>query len=250
MRKNNLVVLCILVVLVIAEANVVFGQTDETAKIRVLVVTGEDHPSHNWREVAPILRNNLNTDKAIDCRLSDDLEMLGTDVIFDYDVLVCYFKNYKPLKRDEQVKKNLTTFIENGGGLVLIHFTCGAFEGELWFEQIVGRVWDPKKRAHDPYGEFEVEYVDNKHPITNGLKNFKIADELYTCLKDSKITIHVLAESTSKVDKKRYPMVFVLEKGKGKIFHTTLGHNIQSVSNPDFKILLQRAVYWMKNRTL
>jgi type 1 glutamine amidotransferase len=224
------------------------GQEAAAVKIRVLLVTGEDHPAHLWREVVPVLRNSLNTDKTIDCRIADDLEILGTDIVFDYDILLCYFKNYAPLKRNEQAKKNLAAFVENGGGLGLLHFTCGAFEDWTEFGQIAGRVWNPKKRAHDPYGSFIVQYVDHDHPITKGLVDFEISDELYTCLKDSALPILVLAEATSKVDKQQYPMIFVLEKGKGRIFHTTLGHNVQSVSTPDFKILLQRAVLWLNKR--
>ena len=43
---------------------------------------------------------------------------------------------------------------------------------------------------------------------------FETTDELYTCL-DGKPSITVLATATSKVDKKPYPMAFVLDAAKG-----------------------------------
>ncbi|MDR1484594.1 MAG: ThuA domain-containing protein [Planctomycetaceae bacterium] len=46
------------------------------------------------------------------------------------------------------------------------------------------------------------------------------------------------------MDKKRHSMAFAREHGKGRIFLTTLGHDVKAVSSPDFKLLLQRAVLW------
>jgi type 1 glutamine amidotransferase len=224
---------------------------DNTAapkKIRVLFVTGEDYPGHPWRDIGTLVRNNLNSDATFDCRLADDLEILGTEIIFDYDVLVCYFKNYAPLKRDAQAKKNLVTFVENGGGLILLHFTCGAFEDWAEFEKLAGRVWNPKLRGHDPYGKFTVEITDKSHPITQGVENFETTDELYTCLRESNVPIHVLAEATSKVDSKRYPMAFVLESNKGKVFHTVLGHNAVGFAPPNFLKMLNQAVRWLAEK--
>jgi type 1 glutamine amidotransferase len=249
----NLLILLLTMLMIPLVSATLLGQENTTEKtvvkpIRVLLVTGEDHPAHRWQETAPVLRNTLNTDKNIDCRLVDDPEILGTDLIFDYEVLVFHFKNYKPLKRYEQVKKNLVRFIDNGGGLVLVHFACGAFQDWAEFEQLAGRVYDPKKPGHDPYGLFKVEYVDHNHPITKKLNDFEITDELYTCLKDSTIPVHILAESTSKIDKQRHSMAFVREHGNGRIFLTTLGHDVKSVSSPDFKLLLLHAVYWVGKR--
>ncbi|MDR3110012.1 MAG: ThuA domain-containing protein [Planctomycetaceae bacterium] len=241
--KNFLLLICVCVF-----AAPVFAQeAAPPKKLRVLLVTGEDYPGHLWRDVCPLIRNNLNLNKDIDCRLTDDLEILAADVIFDYDVLVCYFKNYSPLKRDAAAKKNLAAFVENGGGLALLHFTCGAFEDWAEYEKLAGRVWNPKLRGHDPYGKFTVNYTDKEHPITKDLSDFETPDELYTCLKASEVPIHVLAESTSKVDGKRYPMAFTLQYGKGKVFHTTLGHDVKSIT-PDFDTLLYRAVLWLGKR--
>jgi type 1 glutamine amidotransferase len=249
MQKLNVLMLSFLIAAIPLVSVTVLGQEKTPVKkLRVLLVTGEDHPSHRWQETAPALRNGLNTDREMECRLADDPEILGTDIVFDYDVLIFHFKNYKPLKRDEQAKKNLAQFLDNGGGLVLVHFACGAFQEWAEFEQIAGRVYDPKKPAHDPYGRFKVEFADHEHSVTKNLEDFEITDELYTCLKDSEVPVHLLAESTSKVTKQRHSMAFVREHGNGRVFLTTLGHDVKSVSSPDFQILLQRAVRWTGQR--
>ena len=61
-----------------------------------------------------------------------------------------------------------------------------------------------------------------------GLSDFDTDDELYTCLTGD-VPIQVLATATSKVDKKVYPMAFVLNPGKGRVFHCVLGHDVQAL---------------------
>ena len=74
-------------------------------------------------------------------------------------------------------------------------------------------MWNPKLRGHDKFGNFTVNIAKPEHPIMKGLKDFETKDELYTCL-DGKTPIEILAQTTSKVDKKEYPMAFVLQYGK------------------------------------
>ena len=212
-------------------------------KIQVLLVTGEDYKEHPWRQLGPVLRDLLNADAKIDCRLADDMEILGTDILFDYDVIFCNFKNYTPLKREAQARANLVKFVEDGGGLMYFHFTCGAFQEWPGFEQIAGRVWNPKLRGHDPHGTFTVRITDKNHPVTQGLNDFETLDELYTCL-DGTRDIHILAEATSKVDGRSYPIAFVFDQGKGRVFHTVLGHDLRALESPAVAVLLKNAARW------
>ena len=135
------------------------------------------------------------------------------------------------------------TFVENGGGLVLVHFACGAFQKWPEFVKVAGRVWNPKLRGHDPHGVFRVEFTDAKHPITAGLAPFETLDELYTCL-DGATPITILAKATSKVDKKDYPMAFVLPYGKGRVFHCPLGHDLRAFAAPEVSELFRRGTAW------
>jgi type 1 glutamine amidotransferase len=59
------------------------------------------------------------------------------------------------------------------------------------------------------------------------------------------VPIHVVAKATSKVDKKDYPMAFVLDCGKGKVFHTVLGHDVTAyTSTPGVGELMRRGCAW------
>ena len=211
--------------------------------VRVLIVTGVDYPGHPWRTQAIELRKAFQASPHIEVRLAEDIEVLGTDLIFDYDVLMLNFKNYDPLKREDAAKNNLTRFIREGGGLMYFHFTGGAFEGWPEYQQIAGRVWNPEFRAHDPYQEFIVTIVQKEHPIMQGIADFRITDELYTCL-DGQREIEVLAEAKSSVDNKMYPMAFIFTEGKGRGFHTVLGHDGKAFNAPELTTMMQNAAIW------
>lgn len=216
---------------------------DEKPPVKVLIVTGVDYPGHPWRTQAVELRKAFAAQERIDVRLAEDIEILATDLIFDYDVLMLNFKNYDPLKREKAAKENLVRFINEGGGLMYFHFTCGAFEKWPQFEQIAGRIWNPDFRGHDPYQEFTVNIVRKEHPVMKGINDFKITDELYTCL-DGNREIEVLAEAKSSVDDKMYPIAFVLSQGQGRAFHTVLGHDAKAFDAPELSTMLRQAALW------
>ena len=128
--------------------------------------------------------------------------------------------------------------------MVLVHFACGAFqEFKDDFVKLAGRAWNPELRGHDPFGEFMVCITDRDHPVTTGLKNFNTTDELYTCL-DGDTPITVLAQATSKVDEKIYPMAFVLNYGMGRVFHCVLGHDANALGSAGQGELYRRGAAW------
>jgi type 1 glutamine amidotransferase len=40
------------------------------------------------------------------------------------------------------------------------------------------------------------------------------------------------------------PQLMVLEYGRGRVFHTTFGHDVRALSSVDFAVTLQRGVEW------
>lgn len=219
---------------------------------RILLITGEDYPKrkgtklkgHVWQETAPALRDQLQKDTRLAVDLVDDLKFLRSKELAKYAAVVMHFKNYDPKVPGRAGYDNLASFVEKGGGLVLVHFACGAFqEFKDDFVKLVGRVWDPKLRGHDRFRTFEIEVTKPDHPALAGLKSFETTDELYTCLVGD-TPIDVLASAVSNVDGKRHPMVFVLNYGKGRVFHCPLGHNVAALTNEPVAELFRRATAW------
>ncbi len=226
-----------------AESEATVPQPRPKGGTPVVILTGIEYPGHKWQQTAPVLADLLLEDPRLDVDILEDAKLEQVDKLQKYKVCVLNYMNWKtpdpPAERLARVQK----FVADGGGLVLVHFACGAFQDWEEFVKIAGRVWNPKLRGHDPRGTFTVEPTDVEHPITAAIKPFETRDELYTCL-DGETPITILATATSKVDKKDYPMVFVLTYGKGRVFHCVLGHDVRAFEAPAVGELYRRGTAW------
>ena len=209
----------------------------------VVVLTGIEYPGHPWRQTAPALADLLLKDPRLDVDILEDATLAQAAKLRNYKVCVLNYMNWEKPDPPAEALATFQKFVADGGGLVLVHFACGAFQKWPEFVKIAGRVWNPKLRGHDPHGTFRVEMTDVKHPITAGMKPFDTLDELYTCL-DGKTPITILAKATSKVDKKDYPMAFVLTYGKGRVFHCVLGHDLRAFQAAGMRELFRRGTAW------
>jgi type 1 glutamine amidotransferase len=216
--------------------------------IRVLLATGMDYEGHLWRETTPALRRVLEEDKRMQVRVVEDPDFLASPSLEGYDVIVLHFKNYASLPHETLVRENLANLVKRGKGLVLIHFACGAFEDWPEFADLAGRIWD-RKTGHDPRGPFTVRIVASTHPITREMHDFEADDELYTCLVGDR-PVEVLALARSKLTGKDHPMAFAFEYGKGRVFHTPLGHDLRAIELPGPAELIRRGSVWASGRPL
>ncbi|HPA18385.1 MAG TPA: ThuA domain-containing protein [Verrucomicrobiae bacterium] len=211
---------------------------------RVLIVCGDDHKAHRWRETAPEFAAILREDPRLEVSITESPAILGSPLLEHYDAVMLHFKNYgERLPLDPEIWEGLEKFASSGKGVVLAHFGCGAFEDWQGFGAVAGRVWDKTKRGHDPYGAFRVLVKDRGHPITGGMDDFDTADELYTCLKGD-AAIRVLCGAVSKIDKQEHPMAFVNGAEKLRVFHCTLGHDLASLKHAGTRTLYRRGVGW------
>ncbi len=212
---------------------------------RVLIITGEDYPGHTWKLTTPVLEAQYRLDPRLKVAVLDDLTKLASTPLADYNAVVMHFKNYDPQVPGRAAFDKLEKYVEDGGGLVLVHFACGAFqEFRTDFEKLAGRVWNPQLRGHDPLGKFRVDIAAVDHPVTRGMAAFETVDELYTCL-DGETPITVLATAVSKIDGKTYPLAFVLTHGKGRVFHCVLGHDVRALENAGAGRLFRRGTSWV-----
>jgi uncharacterized protein len=215
------------------------------AKTRVLIVANVD-PWHDGKKTAPVVQAALEQDPRIDAYIVEDPEFLASPLIADYDVILLEFYNAQPLRHQAEAQKNLAGFVEQGKGLVVLHFSCGAFSTWPEYSDLAGRVWD-RKNTHDPRGPYQVKIVDKQHPVTQGMEDFQADDELYVCLAGDK-QMDVLATARSKMTGKEYPMALTMSYGKGRVFNTPLGHDGKAVAMPGTTRLLQRGVLWAAGR--
>lgn len=227
-------------------------------KIKAVIVTGHQYPGHPWRETTLALEDALRVDDRLEVKSVPDVEFLAKQELHEFDVVLLNYCNWKQPGLSEAAKKNFVEYLENGGGLVIIHFTNGAFHYSLpeagdsdwpeWRTKICRRVWDHSadanpKSGHDAYGEFRVEIADREHSITRDLEPFETTDELYYHQQGTE-PIHVLATAHSKNLKQDAPMAFVYRYGGGRVFQTVLGHDAPALRTAGTSQLVRRGVVW------
>lgn len=188
-------------------------------------------------------------------------------VFKNYDVLVL---NYNGQDWPEAVRSEFVTYIRNGGGLVSYHAADNSFPDWPEFNEMIalggwrGRdeksgpmvryrdgkvVLDNSPGAggtHPRPSEFLVEIREAEHPVTKGLPASWLhsTDELYSKLRGPAKNLTILATAHSSLTGEDEPVLMVITFGKGRVFHTTLGHNPASMVDIGFQATLQRGAEW------
>ena len=217
-------------------------------KTRVLIVAGDDVPAHDWRATTPFTRRIIEGDGRLQVFICEDPRILESSRLGSYDAIVLNFRNPPPRDPGDEARANLARYVERGGGLVALHFAVYAFPGWDTYRDIIGRVWvgkqDGKKiSGHTPRAPFLVRTVDADHPISAGLGSFDTDDELYSKLQGD-ARIHVLLDAHSEYSKKREPIAWTREYGKGRVFVSVLGHDVKARAVPEVERLVRRATAW------
>jgi type 1 glutamine amidotransferase/mono/diheme cytochrome c family protein len=234
--------------------------------IRVLLVAGnEAHKWHNWERTTPVIKSQLEFDPRVKVTVSTDIEGALTKELPNHDVLVqnSYANWHDPKVLSPAAQKAWVDFLQNGGGMVVIHFANGAWNFSLpmaetsdWpeYRKLVRRVWNHKgegdaKSGHDAFGPFQVNKTSLPHPIMEGLTNFAIVDELYY-RQDGADPIEPLIVAHSKDTQRDEPLAWTYNYGKGHIFQTLLGHSERTYETFEACEMLRRAVAWSAGRNI
>ena len=191
-----------------------------------------------------------------------------------YDVVVSNF-GFGAADWPEETRKSFVEYMQNGGGLVSVHAADNSFPGWKEYNEMIGLGgWGGRTEksgpyvyydndgkivrddsagrggAHGPQHEFAVVLRDSEHPITQGLPSefLHSKDELYERLRGPAINMTVLATAFAAPEKKgsgrHEPTLMVIDFGKGRIFHSTLGHADYSMECVGFITTFLRGTEW------
>ena len=104
-------------------------------------------------------------------------------------------------------------------------------------------------RRHDHQSKYPVKLVEPVHPILKGVSTDWTTpmDELYIIDKVWPNT-KALATSVSERDKKTYPVVWINQYGKARVFGTTYGHSDEAWRDQNFLTIVSRGTLWAAGR--
>jgi len=273
MKKQNLLLITVFGLLTF------FPACKNETTYKTLLITGQNN--HNWQVSSPILKQILDETGLFSTDIMKTPEKGGDMKTFDPD-----FSKYKLVVLDyngdswsDKTDTAFVDFVRNGGGVVIYHAADNSFPGWKEYNAMIGLGgWGDRNQKDGPY----VYYKDNKlivdttagiggthgkrreyivrtrimdHPILKGLPVAWLhgTDELYSLLrgpaKDMQILATAFADSALGGGTMRdEPMLMTITYGKGRIFHTAMGHadigGGPAMQCAGFITTLQRGAEW------
>ena len=249
-------------------------------KIRVVIFDGQNN--HNWRATTPLLKKELEDSGRFTVDVSSNLKEgdkpgeIKDTVPFPpdlskYDVLL---SNYNGAAWPAEFQKSLEEKLKDGKiALVIVHAANNAFGNWAEYNKMIGMGWrgagagdrltldaDGKEvrvekgkgpgAGHGAGHAFVVAVRDGEHPITKGMPKewMHATDELYHGMRGPIQNVHLLATAFSDKSKggtgEHEPMIWTVMYGKGRVFHTPMGHDVNAMRCVGFVTTLLRGTEW------
>lgn len=234
----------LLVLLTLLRPNV--APASEPAKIKALIITG----GHGFSE-RPFFKIFsdlpwLSYTAAAHAKTGGATAYERPDLL-DYDVVVLY--DMPKTITDAQKAKFLSLF-DHGVGLFVLHHAIVAYQHWPEYENIIGgrypeedgkagQVTDQVGYQHDI--DIPVTVVNHEHPITAGLSNFTIHDEIYWGFRVSPDITPLLSTTHPKSG---HPIAWTRTQGQSRIVYLQLGHGPSAYENPQYRELIARGLQW------
>jgi type 1 glutamine amidotransferase len=218
--------------------------------IKVLILSGKNN--HEWKKTTPLLLKIYKDSRLFKTIITEKPDTLTYNELKKYDVVVSNWNSWpdNDFRMTKEWENDFLKYVREGGGVVSIHAGASSFYRWDEYHQIgIGR-WG-KETNHGKPTKGKISGFDQTNPITTGLRDFYIVDEIWEKT-DICPGAKTLA-SVSATDEKdghliNDPSIFVNQIEKGRSFFTTLGHDERALLNSGLQIILLRATQWAANR--
>jgi hypothetical protein len=213
-------------------------------KIKMLIVTG----GHGFDP--PKFFKLFDDDPEISyipAKETDKAEAWDRDDLLSYDVILLY--DFQRELNDSQKAKFLS-LLDKGVGLVVLHHALLSYQNWPEYERIAGGKYlldnetvNGKRYPASTYKgnvDIDVKVVDKQHPVTAGLEDFILRDEIYRGVRNGR-DIHVLCTTEGN------PLAWTRQEKKSRVFSTIVGHG-PAYDDAKFQKLLASGIRWSARR--
>ncbi len=213
-------------------------------ELKILILTGRNN--HNWEQTTAVLDSTLKECGLFSVDITTKPDTLKYEQLKKYDALLSNWNSWpeNDIRWPEAAEQGLMRFVNEGGGLVFFHSSTSAFYTWPEFKQISTAAWIMDSTWHGPISPVTVSVQNQEHPITSGLTDFDILDELWINAGQNEAFRVLGTASNNEEDTGEQPAIFVGSYGRGRIFHTILGHDARTLRNTGFQTLILRATEW------
>ena len=236
-------------VILFATAFCGFATEQATSKLKVLVITGghgfEEEPFFKMFEenIAITYKHAAHTKNTSDAY--DRADLYTCNVVVLYDMV----QNIT-----EEQKSRLKGLFERGIGLVVMHHALVSYQSWPEFERIIGGTYpepaDQRGHVTEKFGyehdvDLSVKIVAKDHPITAGLTDFELNDEIYWGFRTQPDVTPLITTTHPKSGK---PLAWARTEQKSRVTYIQFGHGPTAFNNPNFRKLLAQAIAWAGKR--
>ncbi len=166
-----------------------------------------------------------------------------------YDILI-FYDMWQPINETE--KAAYLRLTEAGKPMLFMHHSLVSYQEWPEFEQIIGgRYAENKRKELWPKNELstykhdvwvDVQVVDPTHPVTAGMKNFRIFDEVYGNYK--------VGEKVKPLLKTSHPestpvIAWENKYNKSTVIYLQPGHNANAYQSAEFRQLISQAIKYL-----
>ena len=248
-----------------------------TAPIRVMLLDGQSGGTyHDWRATTPVLKKELEQTGLFQVDVATAPPSGGDFSNFhpDFSKYQAVVQNLDSPEWPAPLMAAFEQYMKNGGGLVVVHAADNAFPnwkaynlmigiggwrgrnaaaGPMWYVKdgkVVSDNTPGNAGSHGARLPYQMVTRDAQHPVMKGLPPvwMHVADELYATLRGPGENMKVLSTGHSDPANKGTghdePLIMVIQYGKGRVFHTALGHDVAALNDAGFATTFQRGTEW------
>lgn len=219
---------------------------------RVLVLSGGQRQHHGYRDQAFYLASALEDTGRYETTIVEDAAVLETPAMSRYDLIVVLADRRDPeFKFTRSQQEALLDWVKAGHGYVSVHAADNAAPDWVpaWREMLGGvfsHVGLPDGKVKK--GTYTIKIVAKDHPITRGLTDFTLFDELYY---NVQMQPGVEPLATTEHEGQTWPIAWTRTFGAGRVFHCVLGHRdfgpdkADPLRDPNLFRLIEQGIGWV-----